>query len=140
MTKDTQVNFFTSNHPASSFETDRRRFLGANEYGTWAAPLSLQEAELGNYEARRGDNVAALMHHLGTLAPGETVELLTLLGQAESLEAATPAIQRHRDPVAVEAALEGLAAWWGRYLSTFQVETPDAATNRASAPARSFRS
>jgi len=61
MVKDTQLNVFTSNHPASSFETDRRRFLGDNEYGTWwANPLGLQEPELSSYEALRGDNVAAL--------------------------------------------------------------------------------
>jgi cellobiose phosphorylase len=129
MTKETRVNVFTSNHPVSSFETDRRRFLGANEYGTWAAPLSLQADELGDYEARRGDNVGALMHHLGTLAPGEAVELITLLGQAESLEAALPAIRRYRNPADVEAAFEALTAWWERYLAPFQVETPDAPVN-----------
>jgi cellobiose phosphorylase len=129
MTKETRVNVFTSNRPASSFETDRRRFLGANEYGTWAAPLSLQAEELGNYEAQRGDNVAALLQHLGTLSPGETVELITLLGQAESLEAAIPALRRYRDPEEVAAALEDLADRWESYLSPFQVETPDAAVN-----------
>ena len=44
MHRDTQVNYFTSNLPASSFETDRKRFLGDNEYGTWANPLSLAAA------------------------------------------------------------------------------------------------
>jgi cellobiose phosphorylase len=64
MNKDIQINYLTSNYPVSSFESERRRFLGDNEYGTWANPLSLHEKELSNYEALRGDNIAALLHHL----------------------------------------------------------------------------
>ena len=60
MRRDTAVNFFTSNLPVSSFETIRSGFLGDYEYGTWANPLSLQQAELSNSEAQRGDNIAAL--------------------------------------------------------------------------------
>src|SRR3990172_12013702 len=71
MYRDTQINYFTSNVPASSFDTDRAKFLGDNEYGTWASPLSLQQPELNNSQAQRGDNIAAMLHHLGPLAPGE---------------------------------------------------------------------
>jgi cellobiose phosphorylase len=129
MFKDTRINYLTSNHPVSSFESDRKRFLGDNEYGTWAGPLSLHDDELGNYEALRGDNVGALLHHLGTLQPGETARLLVQLGQAASVEQARPAIQRYRDPHAVERAFAELAAFWEAYLSRFQVGTPDASTN-----------
>jgi cellobiose phosphorylase len=125
MNKDSRVNFLTSDRPVSSFESDRRRFLGANGYGTWANPLSLQEDELGNYEARRGDNVGALMHHLGTLEPGETERLITQLGQAESIGKALPSIQRYRNPEQVERAFEDLTAFWDDYVSTLQVATPD---------------
>ena len=130
MRKDTQINTFTSNLPVSSFETDRRRFLGENGYGTWASPLSLQEEELGDYQALRGDNVAALLHHLGTVEPGQTIKLITQLGQDESVEASLPSIGRYRDAEQVERAWEELAAYWDRYLSRLQVETPDADMNR----------
>src|SRR5512143_3659071 len=70
MLRDIRINYFTSNLPVSSFETDRKKFLGRNEYGTWANPASLQDPELSNTEALRGDNIAALLHHLGTLQPG----------------------------------------------------------------------
>lgn len=130
MFRDIKVNYFTSNRPVSSFESDRRRFLGDNEYGTWANPLSLQEAELGDYEALRGDNIAALLHHLGTLQPGETQRLITQLGQEASIEQAQPGIERYRDEANVDEALARLAHYWERYLSCLQVETPDAATNR----------
>ena len=61
MHKETKVNYFTSNYPISSFETDRKRFLGDNDYGTFANPLSLQNDELGNNESIRGDNIGVLL-------------------------------------------------------------------------------
>lgn len=130
MLRDTRINYLTSNRPVSSFESDRRRFLGDNEYGTWARPLSLQAAELGCYEAQRGDNIAALLHHLGPLAPGETRRLITQLGQAPSVEAARPGIAAYRDEARVDRAFAELAASWERYLSSLQVETPDPAMDR----------
>jgi len=129
MNKDTQVNYFTSNQPVSSFESDRRQFLGDNEYGTWAHPLSLERDELSNYQALRGDNIGALLHRVGVIRPGETVRLITQLGQAESVAQAMPSIQGYRDPAEVGRALEELPAFWDRYLSVLQVETPDAAMN-----------
>ena len=92
MFRDTKINYFTSNMPVSSFETDRRKFLGDNEYGTWANPASLQKEEFSNTEALRGDNIAALMHHLGILKPGQSRRLITLLGQESNLEAADPSL------------------------------------------------
>ncbi|HSK87909.1 MAG TPA: hypothetical protein VK880_06105, partial [Anaerolineales bacterium] len=129
MLRDIRVNYFTSNLPVSSFETDRKKFLGNNEYGTWANPTSLQNAELSNTEALRGDNIAALMHHLGTLQPGETKRLVTQLGQEANLEAARQSIDIYRDPKAVEDALVEMKKFWDEYLSALQVETPDVAMN-----------
>ena len=83
MFRDLKVNYFTSNVPASSFETDRQKFLGDHGYGTWAAPGSLQSPELSDTEALRGDNIAALLHHFGTVQPGETKRLITQLGQVD---------------------------------------------------------
>src|ERR1041384_3969871 len=129
MYRDTKLNYFTSNCPVSSFETDRKKFLGENEYGTWANPLSLQNEELSNTEALRGDNIAALMHHLGTLQPDETRRLVTQLGQEASIEAVEQAIETYRNPKAVDEALTEIKNFWDEYLSTMQVETPDAAMN-----------
>jgi cellobiose phosphorylase len=129
MRRDTHVNYFTANLPVSSFETDRKRFLGANEYGTWANPLSLQSDELSNCEARRGDNIGALMLHLGTLQPGETRRAIVLLGQETSVADARPVIEKYSQTEAVDQALAELAAFWDEYLSRIQVNTPDAAMN-----------
>jgi len=130
MFKDTRVNYFTSNHPVASFESDRRPFLGDNGDGTWANPLSLQWPELGDGEALRGDNVGALLHHLGEIRPGETVRLITQLGQEKSVEKALPLIRQYRDAGQVEIAFSQLTQFWDDYLAAMQVETPDASMNR----------
>jgi cellobiose phosphorylase len=117
-------NYFASSSPASSFETDRKRFLGANEYGTWAHPLSLDAEELGDYEARRGDNIGALMHPMGELESGASARLVTQLGQAASIEAALSDIQRWRDFDEVDRAFAELASGWEEYLSALKIESP----------------
>ena len=129
MLRDSRVNYLTSNLVVRCFESDRAHFLGDHEYGAWAAPLSLQEDELSCYEALRGDNIGALLHHLGRLKPGQTVRLITQLGQAASLRAALPAIRRYREPAEVNRAFAELHAFWDRYLAAYQAETPDAAMN-----------
>jgi cellobiose phosphorylase len=125
MRRETNVNFFTSNHPVSSFETDRKRFLGDNEYGTWSNPLSLQMKELGDFEANRGDNIGALMHHLGRFREGQTKSFITQLGQERSFEKARPGIEKYRDPEVVSSEFNKISKFWNKFLSTMQVETPD---------------
>ena len=130
MRRDTLINYFTSSARVSSFDSDRPTFLGDNEYGTWARPLALQQAELSNCEAQRGDNIGALLHHLGALQPGETGRLVTQLGQAESLNAAEPELRRYWQTAEVDQALERLGEFWSEYLARLQVETPDPDLNR----------
>ncbi len=129
MTRDTRVNYMTSNLPASSFETDRKQFLGANEYGTYANPFSLHQAELGNHQANRGDIVGALLQPLGELQPGESRTLITQLGQAAFIEAAAADIQRFRKEEVVQTEMEAIAASWEVFLSTQQVQTPEESMN-----------
>ncbi|GBR77413.1 cellobiose phosphorylase [Candidatus Termititenax dinenymphae] len=129
MKRDTAVNYLTSNLPISSFETDRRKFLGNNEYGTWASPLALRQKELSNYEADRGNSIGALMQHLGPLKSGESKRLVVLLGQEETIEKAVPLIKKYQDVKNVDAAYKALADFWIKYLALIQVETPDASFN-----------
>ncbi len=129
MLKHLRVNYFTANIPASSFETDRKKFLGDNEYGSWRTPLSLDSATLSNTEAQRGDNIAALMLPIGILNPGEARRVITQLGQAPSFTEAKPSIDKFHNPAAVEAALHEMSAFWDDYLSSLQIETPDASMN-----------
>lgn len=129
MKKQFAVNLVTCDKPVSSFEGDRRIFLGENEYGSFANPLSLQNPELSNSECVRGDNVAALMIKLGKLANGATGRTCTQLTQKESLAAAQEEIKKYRDLANVDKAFDDLAKWWANYLTSIQVETPDASFN-----------
>jgi cellobiose phosphorylase len=130
MMRDTRVNFMTSNLAVSSFESDRRMFLGGNEYGTWASPLRLQQEELGNSQANRGDNIGALMHHLGAIRPAEKKRIIVQVGQAAGVEDAMPGIERFRDTDEVETAFTALGDSWRSYLDRQQVHTPDVDADR----------
>jgi cellobiose phosphorylase len=128
MKKEYENNFFTSNRPVDSFQSDRKLFLGANEYGTWKNPLELQNKHLSNYAACRGDNIAALLHKLGELAPGATERVITQLGQVETAKVLDYA-EKYRSEAAVDSAFAELSDFWDSYLSKVSCETPDAAFN-----------
>ena len=130
MFRDIKINYFTSNLPVSSFDTDRKVFLGRNEYGTWAKPYSLLQAELNDSQALRGDNIAALMHHLGPVQPGESRRLITQLGQEPDLDSAMPGIEQYRRPDEIDAAFENQNRFWDGYLEKCQVQTPDPSLDR----------
>ncbi|AGX87833.1 cellobiose phosphorylase [Candidatus Symbiobacter mobilis CR] len=129
MKKNTAINYFTSNYTVDSWETDRKLFLGDNEYGTWKDPQALHKVRLSNHQARRGDNISALLHCLGTLQPGETRRIVTQLGQAQNIDAALDSIMRFRNPSNVDQAFDALHSFWDGYLATLQAQTPDAAFN-----------
>jgi cellobiose phosphorylase len=129
MSRDTKINYFASNVAASSFETDRKKFLGANEYGSFRDPISLHQPELNNSEALRGDNIAALLHPLGTLQPNEQRRVITQLGQDSDIDSALVNIRKYRQPETVADALNEIREFWSEYLSAFQVETPDKSMN-----------
>ncbi|MDA3847322.1 MAG: hypothetical protein PF505_12400, partial [Vallitaleaceae bacterium] len=112
MKKDTAINYFTSNHKMSSFETDRKVFLGDNGYGTFVQPLSLLNAELSNYLALREDNIAAGLHHMGTVEKDKTVRLITQLGQYANYEAELKEIHSYRDTSKVDLAFKELKQHW----------------------------
>ena len=126
MRKDAAVNFVSASIPVQSFDSDRARFLGANEYGTWRRPGALLARSLSNYEARRGDNIGALRLDLGTLVPGAQKRVATFLGQAPRADV-SGIVGRYADPVAVDAALAQQAQSWESALSAFQCRTPDPA-------------
>jgi cellobiose phosphorylase len=129
MKRDFCVNYVTASQPVTSFETDRKKFLGNNEMGSYAKPLSLLQERLGNSECNRGDNVAALLLAAGTLATGATYRVVTQLGQEETIAAARPSIDKYRDLTQVDAAFVELGAFWEGYLQAIQVRTPDASFN-----------
>lgn len=128
MKKNYENNFFTSNYPVDSFETDRKIFLGDNEYGSWKNPLELQNDSLSSYEARRGDTIAALLHKLGSLQPNETKRVITQLGQMPPNEISAYA-EKFRKEENVDEAFAELSKYWDGYLSKISIDSPDSAFN-----------
>jgi len=120
-------NFYTSNRPVSSFDSARALFLGDGGYGSFARPQSLFAPELSGSEAQRGDNIGALLHRLGRLAPEHTQTLITQLGQVDRVEDALAEIEKYRDEGAVDRALEETQRGWSAYLDRLQIQTPSLA-------------
>lgn len=129
MRKDDAVNVLSASVAASSYETDRKRFLGDNEYGTWREPLSLKNEELSSTDAVRGDTIASLMLRFGTLKAGESVTVITQLGQVEGMDAVLPLCDAYKTSADVDVAFGELCAFWDEYLSVIKVKTPDSAFN-----------
>jgi cellobiose phosphorylase len=134
MNKAQRQTFFSASVPVSSFETDRRVFLGDNEYGTFQQPKSLLAAELSSTLALRGDNIGALLLPLGPLAPGETKRFVTLLTQqegapSESLARARALFEKYSSHETIAAELGTMRDGWAEYLGHVQVNTPDPSMN-----------
>ncbi|MBN1409840.1 MAG: glycosyl transferase [Spirochaetales bacterium] len=129
MYRDRRINYYTSNLPVSSYDTDRKVFLGDNEYGSWANPLSLHQEELSNSVALRGDNIAALMHHLGKMGTGKTGRVIVQLGQSKSIEKALPVMAEFLEENKIDECLDEMERYWEEFFSVVQVETPDVSMN-----------
>ncbi|MEI8093647.1 MAG: glycosyl transferase [Spirochaetales bacterium] len=127
MKRDLAVNWFATTLPATSFDSDRKVFLGHNEYGSWAHPGALDQPQLNNSTALRGDNIGALQVSLGTLAPGSSKRFAALLGQTAKIADAAAVITKLSNLAHLDANLKTLAAGWATFLDVLTVKTPDAA-------------
>jgi cellobiose phosphorylase len=108
--------------PVVAFETLRDHFVG--NYGTYAAPEALREGRLTNFETA-GENVVGVQEVDLDLGPGETRELIVLLGLG------TPESHGQRTVAefgTIERCAEELARLkqaWHRQLESVRVKTPD---------------
>ena len=101
---------------------DRRTFIGRN--GSLARPAALEpRARLAGRTGAGLDPCGALQAPL-VLQPGETAEIVILLGETASLAAAQALITRYRN-ADLDAVLADVARHWDTVLDTVQVTTPD---------------
>ncbi len=105
----------------SSWCGDKERFLGRyHEYGD---PESVRTGVLdsaGNYNENGCGALAAVL----TLQPGESREMVFVLGMKEDKQA-QKIMEKYENPETVCAReMEALTAWWDAKLSRFQVKTP----------------
>jgi cyclic beta-1,2-glucan synthetase len=116
------VAFCALSEPVTDHTGDRREFLGRN--GTLAAPAGLGGAPLAGAHGAGIDPCAALKCLL-ELAPGETREIVVLLGAADGEGEALRIVSELRDPARARAAMAASTNGWADRLSVVTVRTSE---------------
>jgi cellobiose phosphorylase len=91
-------------------------------------PSALSRVGLSGRVGPALDPCAALMTDL-TLSPGETKEVIFILGQADSVEEVRRLVNEYTQRHRAAEALAQVQQQWDGYLNALQVTTPDAAMN-----------
>jgi cellobiose phosphorylase len=104
----------------SAYCGDRDKFVGA--YRGYHNPAGIAEG-LNNDLNYNGNSCGALQSDI-TLAPGETRELIYILGNKQE-SAAAELIASYKDEGRVEGELGDLKSFWHGKLDNLQVKTPD---------------
>ncbi len=118
-----RVTFLGTSEEQFTVTCDRNEFIGRN--GNLAKPAGLLRVELSGRDGAGLDPCAAIQTKI-ELAPGETREVIFLLGQAESIEEARAINARFRSPHQVNEAFERVLGFWDQTLGTIEIKTPDA--------------
>jgi cyclic beta-1,2-glucan synthetase len=114
--------FFASSERPRSITGDRIEFLG--RCGTLRRPDALTADALSGRVGGGLDPCAALQIAV-TLAPGETKDVLFVLGEGASREQALSLARAHRDLSWAQATLDAAVARWDDLLGTIVVKTPE---------------
>lgn len=119
-----RVAFVDLNGQQTAWTTDRTEFLGRN--GRLAAPAALQGgARLSGGGGPGLDPCAALQCTI-TLQPGESRDVIALLGQCASEQESLALVARYR-LLDVDSLLADVSRHWRSLLGAVQVRTPDRA-------------
>jgi cyclic beta-1,2-glucan synthetase len=105
-----------------SYTADRREFLGRN--GTPASPAAVQRSGLSGTVGLTIDPCGVLQFPV-TLAPGETKEIVMLLGAGATEAGAMEILKRLRANGAASGALDRAVTRWKQRLTTISVKTPE---------------
>ena len=134
--------YFACSEPLAGFDTQRESFLG--RYRGWDSPAAVEAGQLTNSIANGWSPIGAHQVNL-ELEPGETRQIVFVLGYHENPVAekfdppasqiinkktVKPTIAKYLDAKNANAAFEQLRQYWQSLLGIFQVNTPDAHTNR----------
>jgi N,N'-diacetylchitobiose phosphorylase len=106
----------------TAFETLREHFLG--NYGSYAAPEALRTGKLTNFETA-GENVVGVQQADLTLAPGESRELIVLLGLGTPDSHGSRTVAEYGNPERCELELQKLKRSWHALLESVAIRTPD---------------
>ncbi|MGI9076785.1 MAG: GH36-type glycosyl hydrolase domain-containing protein, partial [Gemmatimonadaceae bacterium] len=116
------VAFCALSEPVTSYTADRREFLGRN--GSAGDPAAFRGRGMTRTTGAGIDPCAALQCVL-ELAPGETRDVVVLLGAAAGDADARKMIARYGNAISARQALEDTREAWVARLSIIAVQTPD---------------
>lgn len=108
--------------PVAGFDTDREKFLGP--YRGYDRPRAVEQGRCGQSLAD-GDNGCGVWQADLALAPGESREVLVLLGVGRPEREGQAARAAFPDAAAARTALEAVKAYWHGRLGALTVQTPD---------------
>ena len=118
----TTFHYFTANFEPDGFDSMRDTFLG--NYRTETNPIAVERGQCqGSVEL--GGNHCGALHKRVTVAPGEEVRLVFMLGvgaRAKGHELRA----KYEQLANVDQAFADLKAYWDRKLAVFQCKTPHA--------------
>jgi cyclic beta-1,2-glucan synthetase len=126
-----RVAFLAASEPVQGYTADRTEFLGRD--GSRAFPAALDRGGLTGAAGAAFDPCGVLQVAVD-LRPGETREVVFLLGEAPDPAQAGSLIQAYTGVAAARAALDAVGGHWAERLGSVQVHTPNPAldllTNR----------
>jgi cellobiose phosphorylase len=110
----------------SGWDCDREAFIG--NYGSFAAPAAVVDGRCRKSSAY-ADNACGAFQVPLELAPGESRDIVVLLGAGRGDREGVAAREGFASPLRLGQEFEKIKAHWHGLLDTFQVETPDADFN-----------
>jgi N,N'-diacetylchitobiose phosphorylase len=111
-----------SGAPVKGYDTDRNVFLGT--YGSYAQPIVVEQGRCRNSTAV-GDNACGVLQVDVSLRPGESKELVVLMGIGKASVEGKQAMREAGKPEKVRKELEKLKTFWHSRLRGMTAETPD---------------
>ncbi len=112
--------------PLAGYDTSREAFIGP--YRAYHNPLAVEQGHCTDSNAF-GDNACGSLQADLTLQPGESRELLVMLGIGEARTTGKQAIASYGSLERAAAELQKLKETWHARLGSLVVETPDEALN-----------
>ena len=119
-----RVAFAALSGPTTGWTADRTEFLG--RHGTLATPAALLGRAALSGAAGAGLDPCAALQTTVDLAPGQTAEVVLLLGQCASADLARALVTRIR-AADLDTILADVRTQWSSLLGAVQVKTPDRA-------------
>lgn len=111
-----------SGAPVKGFDTDRDVFLGP--YRTYANPVAVERGRCGNSLAV-GDNACGTVQVDVALKPGESKELVVLMGIGKAAEEGKRAVEELGSPAKVHEEFSKLKTYWHSRIGVMTAKTPD---------------